>query len=243
MIFQPFGDNALLINFEQVIDIQINQKVIELAQNIDAAQWQEITFLIPAYCSLTVGFNSEKVSYEVLVDKINLLRKNNGSEKKRIPQDDKSTRILKIPVCYDTKFALDIEDVGEQKKLDCNEIITLHTATVYHVFMLGFLPGFPYLGSLKDELVSDRKEAPRMKVPSGSVGIAGNQTGIYPLEAPGGWQIIGRTPIDIFDAKLDNPFLFQVGDSVRFEPITLKRFFEIKEEVMLSKFNIMSLYV
>ncbi|MCL4124596.1 UNVERIFIED_CONTAM: hypothetical protein GTU68_025850 [Idotea baltica] len=140
-----------------------------------------------------------------------------------------SPRTLNIPVCYDRQFGLDLDHLAKTRGLSHSDIIRLHTGREYQVFMLGFLPGFVYLGNSHDSLVFGRRPEPRLRVPASSVGLAGNQTGIYPSEAPGGWQIIGRTPIPIFLPTNDQPFLFNPGDRVRFYDISHSEYLQIRK--------------
>lgn len=236
MTIQPFGSNALLVNFEQKIDLQINQKVIELYRQIKKMDWEAITFLIPAYCSLTIGFDSNKIVFKELQDRIT-----------KLPQDINNTELevrrkIKIPVCYSLRFGLDLAELEQTLALNVDEIIRIHSSTRYHVYMLGFLPGFPYMGSLSNKINTARKEKPRIQISRGSVGIAGAQTGIYPTNAPGGWQIIGKTPLNIFDASKNNPFLFQPGDEVLFESIDEMAFETISMSIKEGTFNEKSIY-
>jgi inhibitor of KinA len=144
--------------------------------------------------------------------------------KKILPQDIKisplTSRKIKIPVCYSGKYALDIHDIAKEKKLTAPEIINLHTAKRYRVYMIGFLPGFAYMGEIDKRIAMPRKTQPRTKVEAGSVGIAGMQTGIYPFDSPGGWQIIGKTPVKLFDKEKSDPVLLQPGDEIEFYSIT-----------------------
>jgi inhibitor of KinA len=217
----PYGDSALLINFEQKIDIEIHQLVkayYDALQNI-----KEISYQIPAYCSITVVFDQKSVNFEELKSKIkDLIIKPEQTQSK--------AKIIEIPVCYEADYAPDIEPLSQDLKLSQEEIISLHTGQTYHVFMMGFLPGFPYLGKLPKELECKRKSTPRKNVKSGSVGLAGSQTGIYPSDAPGGWQLIGQTPLKIFDTTKENPFLLEMGDRVKFYSITAEKFKEIQNE-------------
>lgn len=218
MTFHPLGDSALLINFGQKIDFYINEAVINLSKMIEACEWDEVAFLIPAYSSLTIGFNNELISFDGFVKKIKQL------EKKGLTTFDTERRMLKIPVCYDEEFALDMQEVQGKTGLTKKEVIAVHSSHSYHVYMLGFIPGFAYMGILPDQIFCNRKEVPRLKIPERSVAIAGNQTGVYPLDAPGGWQIIGKTPLKVFDGKKAQPFLFQAGDTVKFEPIDMSTY-------------------
>ncbi|MEO1263031.1 MAG: 5-oxoprolinase subunit PxpB [Bacteroidota bacterium] len=221
----PYGDTALLINFEQTIEPRVNREVVELTHQLEEAHIPGVEFCTPAYCSVTVGFDPELISFDLLKELIFTLNKNKNIKTKSFNSNKKKWR---IPVCYDPPFALDLQDLNKQLNISEKEIIRLHTATIYQIYMLGFLPGFAYMGVLPDSLKCTRKENPRLKVPAQSVGLAGLQTGIYPMAAPGGWQIIGRTPISIFNVQNDNPFLFSAGDFVQFFPIKEHEFEKIE---------------
>jgi KipI family sensor histidine kinase inhibitor len=161
---------------------------------------------------LTIGYNPSVIRFEALCNKIKALK----IQKTKTPD----SRKLNIPVCYEEDFAIDLKEVKSQTGLSTSEIINIHTSTLFQVYMMGFLPGFPYLGKVPEALFCKRKDNPRLKVPARSVGLAGYQTGIYPSQAPGGWQIIGQTPLDIFDASKAHPFLFRAGDQVQFQEIS-----------------------
>ncbi len=226
MTFSSYGDSALLVNFEQKIQAEINDLVIMLTSAIQAAKIPGILFCIPAYCSLTIGYDPLLWNYEQLCQKIEEVplahQEHNSLQKKRM---------LRIPVCYEDGFSLDFPEVIKQTGLSKSEIIKLHTTTDFRVFMLGFLPGFPYMGTLPEALFCSRKSTPRLSVPIQSVGLAGYQTGIYPTKAPGGWQIIGRTPLKIFDVNRKDPFMFQAGDLVRFHSISQTSFRRLEKDV------------
>ncbi|MGI9544870.1 MAG: 5-oxoprolinase subunit PxpB [Cyclobacteriaceae bacterium] len=222
MWFLPLGDSALLINFEQRIDPEINGKVIQLYKSILSAQMPEVTFCSPAYCSITVGYDLAQTDFESLRQKIKGLEVEPARSKKAKP--------IEIPVCYEDAYAPDMEDMELQSGLTSNEIIALHTTSVYQVYMIGFLPGFAYMGTLPEALKCKRKETPRLRVPARSVGLAGLQTGIYPSEAPGGWQIIGRTPRAIFSPLANLPCRFQPGDQVTFSSISESEFVQMETD-------------
>jgi KipI family sensor histidine kinase inhibitor len=213
--FKPYGDRALLIEWEQRIDPAINSAVIRLSRLIEAAKIEGVQFCIPAYCSLTVGFQPQLTDYAQLCRQIQSLSGPDAAA----PTMQYAPRKVTIPVCYESRYAPDLPWVSQQLGLDPEYIIHLHTHTVFRVYMLGFMPGFPYLGTLPKVLDTPRKTAPRLNVPAGSVGLAGLQTGIYPIASPGGWQIIGRTPLKIFDPEREEPFLLNAGDEVRFEAV------------------------
>lgn len=224
-----YGDQAILINFEQKIDPAINAAVIAFKDAIESAKITGITFMIPAYCSLTIGYNRTVIDYGTLVKVIEQIDANqfNDATYHQFPKD---TRHLKIPVCYELPYALDLAELSKFKGISIEKIIELHTSQTYKVYLLGFMPGFTFMGKIVQELACKRKSTPRLKVPASSVGIAGFQTGIYPTTSPGGWQILGRTPLKIFDPQKTSPFLFQAGDEVTFYPITTKEFLQIAQK-------------
>ena len=224
--FHPLGDHALLIQWEQKIDILINTQVVQLSRAIEGADFPAVQYCLPAYCSLTIGYLPEKMDYTTLCRKIKDLAEN--QENKKAPEEKK--RRITIPVCYQGDFAPDLEWMSSQIGLSPEQIVQLHTATTFRVYMLGFLPGFAYLGTLPKVLRASRKETPRLRVPAGSVALAGLQTGIYPFESPGGWQIIGRTPLKVFDPEREQPFLIRAGDEVRFEAIDQASFQELSKK-------------
>ncbi len=224
-----YGDQAILINFEQKIDPAINAAVIALKNAIEAATISGITFMIPAYCSLTIGYNPAVIEYEILVKVIKQIAANALDTNDSNPNQQK-VRQLKIPVCYELPYALDLKELSETKNLPTEEIISIHTSQTYKVYMLGFMPGFVFMGKIVSKLECNRKVTPRLRVPASSVGIAGFQTGIYPTASPGGWQILGRTPLKIFNPQKENPFLFQAGDEVTFYSITTDEFIKIEKE-------------
>lgn len=220
----PYGDRAILINFDQQIDPDINQAVIQLSQAIEGAAWVGVQYLIPAYCSLTVAYDPSLTTYQTLKTAIESLHDLSSD------RSSGGHRSIVIPVCYEEDFAWDLADIAETTQLPPEEVIHLHTATTYRVYMLGFLPGFVYMGRLPAVLTCKRKTTPRLKVPAQAVALAGSQTGIYPSEAPGGWQIVGKTPVRVFDPRLADPFLFRAGDSVSFRSISRKEFEQIEQE-------------
>ncbi len=221
MIIQKYGYKAILVSFEQKIEPHLNAKVIHLKNLIEKAKLIGINYCIPAYCSLVIGFEPHSISYEDLTKKVKswIDVVQNSSTQINI-----SDTIHSIPVCYDKLYALDLEILTKQTGCNAEELIKLHTKQIFRVYMLGFLPGFIYLGKLPESLFCKRKQNPRTEIAAGSVGIAGYQTGIYPFKSPGGWQIIGRTPLKIFDISKTNPFLFKAGDSIRFYSISKQEF-------------------
>ena len=220
-----FGERAVLVNLEQRIDQDINERVIRLAEDLRQALPTAIQYTIPAYCSLTIRYDPQQNSFSQISAIIeDLLEQDKGESRP-------AHRQLIIPVCYDPPFGLDIEALCREKGMRMEELISQHTETCYRVFMLGFLPGFVYMGRLADALQCKRKNTPRLRVPARSVAIAGFQTGIYPSEAPGGWHIIGRTPLLPMQPQEKDPFLFRAGDQVQFQSVSLTAYREIEEQI------------
>ena len=224
--FIPFSECAVLLSFGNTIDEGIHEQVMKAKQMIESAPLKGFIETVPAYNSLVVYFNPAEVEKEadtIAASVIHQLKKiiQTGSQ-----SNDESINhsIINIPVCYDEDYGIDLLELSTQLNLSTDEIIQLHTNKTYKVFMIGFTPGFPYMGTVHEKLFTKRKAQPRVSIPPGSVAIAGNQTGIYPLATPGGWNIIGRTAIKIFDQQKENPFLLKAGDMIRFISITKKEF-------------------
>lgn len=223
---KPYSDRAILINFEEKIDPAINAAVVHLKNAIDQATISGITYMIPAYCSLTIGYDPTIIEHAILVKVIQQIAANDLNQLE-LENNQKHSRQLKIPVCYELPYALDLQALSEEKGLSIQQIVDLHTSQSFKVYMLGFMPGFVFMGKLPEALQCSRKVTPRLRVPASSVGIAGFQTGIYPTDSPGGWQILGRTPLKIFNPQLENPFHFQAGDEVTFYSIGVEEFLQI----------------
>ncbi len=219
------GDRALTIDFGNVIDRAVHQKVMRLYEHLASQKLPFITDMVPAYSSLAVYYDVHALklvqpgatAFDTISDRINAM----AIDLETAPR---TSSVVEIPVCYALPFSMDSEVVRRQHDITHTEIIRLHTERTYYVYMLGFIPGFAYMGELTEQLQMPRKETPRLKVPAGSVGIVGKQTGIYPLESPGGWQIIGRTPLKLFDKEKENPVLLSPGDTVKFYSITEDEF-------------------
>lgn len=213
----PLGDSALLVEFTAVINRELNQHIHALAWQIKNQIQIGITDLVPSYHSLAVFYQPESIRFSELQQIILQCNANTVT-------NDSQQRHIDIPVCYELDYAPDLILLAEHCQLSIEEVIQRHSQTHYDVYFLGFKPGFAYLGGLDSSLQMSRKATPRLQVPAGSVGIGGEQTGIYPQITPGGWQIIGRTPLTLFDPTQDSPCLLQPGDSVRFVPITSQEF-------------------
>jgi len=220
------NDYAASIDFGNVKDKEINAKAIAVFNYLSRQPIEGMIEAIPAYSSVSVYFDitalrrkisSHKKIYEWIRDKLSQVMLNEFEGFKIMPG------VMRIPVCYDDGFAIDLPWVSEQKKLSCEEIIRLHHSRQYHVYMLGFLPGFSYMGEVDEKIIVPRKPEPQ-PISAGSVGIAGKQTGVYPLNSPGGWQIIGRTPLKMFDKNKAELCLLKAGDTVEYYPITRDEF-------------------
>lgn len=219
----PYGERALLVQFESRIDPEINDLVVHLFKALKASDDVEIEFMVPAYCSLTIGLRSTGFDLSDwksrIAERLQRGRAGRGGEVVASAKD--SRRLVEIPVCYEPPYSLDLDQVVAFSDLSADAVIERHLGTTYRVYMLGFLPGFAYLGSVESVIACPRKKQPRSLVPAGSVGIADSQTGVYPCDAPGGWQIIGRTPIAM---NLCDPESLRPGDEVRFRRIDASTF-------------------
>jgi inhibitor of KinA len=220
----PLGDSAITLDFGNVIDEAINKKVIALFHSLNKEPLSGMIEAVPAYSSLAIyydGFRLKKSG--VLNTTIYEWVKEQLEKRLQEPltQVDSLSRLVKIPVCYEKEFGLDLEEISAQKNTTIEEIIHIHLSRTYRVYMLGFLPGFPFMGKTDEQIKMPRKMQPRQRVEAGSVGIAGRQTGIYPLASPGGWQIIGRTPLKLFE---DSICLLSPGDNVQFYSISKHEF-------------------
>ena len=217
------NENAVTIDFGNEISVALNDKVLALDQFIEKNKFHGFIESVPAYSSLGVFFDLRKVrtAYQQFPTAFDFVKNYLENAVKNLAETEKNTlRIVKIPVNYDAAFAPDLEFVANCAKLSVEEVIKIHTGITYRVFMLGFLPAFVYLGEVDERIAAPRKLVPRTKIEAGSVGIAGRQTGIYPLESPGGWQIIGKTPVEIFTPHLESISLLQTGDFVKFHRLS-----------------------
>src|SRR5579864_2972218 len=216
--FQRASDQSLLICFGQEITLDAHERVRKLLQLLESEPLAGIRNLHPAYCSVLVKFDALKWRHEELEQ---LLGKYlHRLQDVTLPE----TRQVEIPVCYGGEHGPDLEEVGALHAMTPQQVIDLHSSTTYFVYFLGFVPGFAYLGELPKPLVTPRLPTPRRSVPPGSVGIAGSQTGVYPVATPGGWRLLGRTPISLFQPNQNGLSLLSIGDRVRFHPISAKQF-------------------
>ena len=228
----PLGDSAFLIKLGDTISIDINRQINTLVRELAKANIKGIIELIPAYNELMVCYNPLEINYNMLIKQLRHIESN--LKNISLPP----TLTLHIPVCYESEFAADIDIVANTNHLTKEKLIQIHTATPYLVYMLGFTPGFCYLGQMDKRLSTPRKSLPRLNIESGSVGIAGNQTGIYPIDSPGGWQIIGKTPIKLFAPKRKPEILIQAGNYIKFYSISSTEFNEIKKLIDKDNFEL-----
>lgn len=210
---KPYGPQAILVEWPNKIDDQILDDIIQFTSTILSNEKEDLVNYTPGYNSLLLQYSSE-VNFNIKKNQILQLYNSPQKILDHIPKD------WHIPVCYDDQFGLDIS-VFAKNGLHKKEVIKLHTSSLFRVYMIGFLPGFLYLGGLPKALIMDRKDTPRSLVPKGSVAIGGQQTGIYPMASPGGWQIIGRTPLTLFDLNKDAPTPIRQGDNIQFYEIDL----------------------
>ena len=219
----PMGDQALIVEFGERIDPALSAHIADLAQRLRDSQPIGVLDIVPAYTTLALHYDPAAVGagtspYEALTETISAWLKTQAAGTAR------PGRLIEIPVCYGGAFGEDLETLARSHSLSADEVIALHSGAVYHVHMLGFVPGFAYLGGLDTRLATPRRDTPRPHVPAGSVAIAGEQTAVYPLDTPGGWQIIGRTPLQLFKPDVSPPSLLNAGDTVRFVPISAQEF-------------------
>ncbi len=222
----PLGDSAITIDFGNSISKEINKEVMTRFSQLQQQPLPGTIELVPAYSSLTIYYDLPALK-RIVYNHFTVYEwmKELLEEKLKIPLREKigNESLVRIPVCYEKEFSPDIEQLAALKNISVEEIVQIHTSIQYKVYMLGFLPGFAYLGEVDEKIAIPRKPQPQ-NVEAGSVGIAGKQTGIYPLVSPGGWQIIGRTPLKLFNPDNEMPTLLQSGDIVQFYSISKDEF-------------------
>lgn len=213
-IFRIAGDRGLLVEYGDEIDPVINNKVRSMAMVMEKEPLNGVLETIPTYRSLLIIYDPANTNPTNLEKEILALEERLSQIK--IPPPD----TVEIPVCYGGEFGPDIQFVAEHNSITEDDVVRIHSEAEYRIYMIGFTPGFPFLGGLPKALHTPRLETPRSFVPERSVGIANNQTGIYPLASPGGWQLIGKTPLKLFAPEHSNPFIYKVGDRIKFKPIS-----------------------
>ncbi len=223
------GEDALVVEFGHGIDPVTNDRVYALAAAVEAAGNKAVVELVPTYRSLLVQYDIEMSS---IADMTGFLNDLVASSAPSIDdQDNTPRRIYELPVAYGDAHGEDLDDVANHADMTADEVIAIHSGTDYRVYMLGFAPGFPYLGGMDERIATPRLASPRVRVPAGSVGIAETQTGVYPMASPGGWRLIGNTPVSLFDPNTDPPVPFLPGSFIRFVPVSSEEAGEIANEV------------
>ena len=222
----PSGDRAVTVYLGNSIDPQTSQRVLSLVKNLDDQRSKNILDIVPAYASVLILYNPLKISMSDLSIMIEKAASHQGTVK------ESTGKMLEIPVLYGGEYGPDMNFIEECTQFSEKEIISIHSKTLYRAYMIGFTPGFPYLGTLDSKLHIPRRKTPRNAIPEGSVAIAEGQTGIYPVESPGGWHVIGKTPLNLFNSTLNPPTLVSIGDSVKFVPIDNENDFKkIRENI------------
>ena len=221
--FFPMGDQALIIEFGDRIDASLSAQIAAVAERLRASNPIGVRDIVPAYSTLALHYDSAEVGagaspYDALAETIESWLKTQPAAAPAAGHP------VEIPVCYGGAFGEDLETLAKSRNLSVEEVVAIHSGADYHVHMLGFVPGFAYLGGLDARLATPRRVTPRPHVPAGSVAIGGTQTGVYPLDTPGGWHIIGRTPLQLFKPDTMPPSLLNAGDAVRFVPISATDF-------------------
>jgi len=223
------GESAITLEVGNEISEKINLRVRQLSIAIEKAQITGITELIPTYRSIKIDYDPCKIKYKALIERLEIL------EKQLSVIDIEDPKVIEIPVLYQGP---DLKFVSEYNNISTNEVVRIHSSKEYLIYMLGFTPGFPYLGGMSETIATPRLEKPRSKIEAGSVGIAGSQTGIYPIESPGGWQLIGKTPLKLFNTKKEKPFLLESGNYLKFVPIDEEEFNMIKKSIEENRFQV-----
>ena len=219
------GDSSVLIQFGNTIDPEINYRISATVQMMREQHIVGVTDIIPAFCSLLINYDPRVITFAEIKERME------GILKMEIKAGAKRKKVYEIPVCYGGEYGPDIQNIADHAGLSVEEVIDIHTSRDYLIYMLGFLPGFTYLGGLDERIHTPRLANPRIRIPAGSVGIGGSQTGIYPMDSPGGWQLMGLTPVKTYDPEREVPILVEAGDYIRFVPVDRAEYDRIKEEV------------
>ena len=230
--FLPAGDKSLIIEFGDSISPEINKEIRNMYIAMEKSGLDGIIEMVPTYRSLLVSYNPLKIKYKDLCSKLREYEENLGDS------GSEPAKVVEIPTIYGGEYGPDLEFVAQHNNLSVDEVIEIHSSRNYLIYMLGFTPGFPYLGGMSEKIETPRLKTPRTKIPGGSVGIAGKQTGIYPIDSPGGWQLIGRTPVKLYDPFAEPPVLLNAGDYVRFVPIDEKEYKSILNQVEENKYKV-----
>ncbi len=221
--FTPLGDQAIIIEFDNTLNEEVQKRIRRAAELLDKHSPSWIVESVPAFTTIAVFYNPLAILYEDAKTALENLLQQIGEASTPL------TRILEIPVCYGGAFGPDLEFVAAHNGLSAEEVIALHSDGDYAVAMIGFAPGFPFITGMSEKIAAPRKDSPRLRIPERSVGIAGIQTGVYPIETPGGWQLIGRTPLRLFQPEQEIPSLLKAGDKVKFRRISEQQYHDWEE--------------
>ncbi|MCV4231798.1 5-oxoprolinase subunit PxpB [Virgibacillus sp. LDC1] len=230
--FFPLGDSAVLIQFEDIVSEKVHRLVTAMARRLEKNPFQGWIECIPSYTSLAVYYDYDKIGKPDGFDTVfayvcSML--DERMEEEAGEKDITKYEVVDIPVCYGGDYGPDLDEVAQKNRLSPMDVIRIHSGQDYLIYAIGFAPGFPYVGGIPEQIATPRKQTPRLLIPAGSVGIAGTQTGIYPIETPGGWQIIGRTPLALFRPESEPPTLLKSGQYIRFRPIQAEEYEQIRE--------------
>lgn len=225
------GDKAIVIEFGNKISEEINNKVRSMMIGIDKKGIEGIVEMTPTYRSLMIHYNPMKLDYDTLVNNLKDLEKELGNIDIPLPS------VIEIPTLYGGEYGPDISNVAKHNDLDVKDVIRIHSSKEYLIYMLGFTPGFPYLGGMDERIATPRLTVPRTKIGGGSVGIAGSQTGIYPIDSPGGWQLIGKTPLNLYEEDREVPILLNAGNYIKFVPIMEEEYVKIEEQIKSGRYE------
>lgn len=230
--FSRYNEHSILIEWPAVMDENMLKNILDYKKSIQNSSVELVVEVINT-------FNSLLIIYDLTIDDVygEILRLKSLKIKAETIEEA-SSKLWRIPVCYDDDFGIDLEAFSKEKQLSKNEVIELHSSAIYTIFFIGFLPGFLYLGGLDKKLYLDRKSTPNLDIKKGSVGIGGSQTGIYPKNSPGGWHIIGKTPVDFFNAKSSPPCVFNAGDKLQFFEISKTEFLDLEQDIKNNKFQL-----
>lgn len=224
--FLACGECAVTVEFSREMDPRASEAAVHLAGELRHRNVEGICEIIPTYRSVTICYDPFAIPYE----KVKKLTAACMRHFRGFAQNEKMRRFF-IPVCYGGRFGADLEYIASETGLDMREIVRRHIGREYIISMIGFLPGFPYLWGMDETIAVPRLENPRELIPAGSVGIGGNQTGVYPVASPGGWRLIGRTPVRLYDPHREPPVLYKAGDRIRFYPVSEQEYARIEAEV------------
>ncbi len=227
------GECAVTVEFSREMDPHAGKAAVGLAGELRRRETTGIYEIIPTYRSVTICFDPLTISYKAVKRLISNCMRCRHTEAR-----EKNVRRFFLPVCYGGSYGMDLNDIAQRTGLDPREVVRRHISREYPINMIGFLPGFPYLTGMDSTIAVPRLENPREKIPAGSVGIGGEQTGVYPIDSPGGWRLIGRTPVRLYDPDRTPPVLYNAGDWIRFYPVSEQEYFRIEAAVAAGTYTV-----